>query len=72
MRERGNRRNERANGERERQNSTNNMRQPMKSNSINKIIKPNNFKPSSIIGPEIIKPMIDPIPISIRLAMKNR
>jgi hypothetical protein len=44
----------------------------MKSNSINKIIKPNNFKPSSIIGPEIIKPMIDPIPISIRLAMKNR
>lgn len=48
------------------------MREPIKSTSINKIIKPNNFKPSNIIGPEIIKPMIDPIPISIRLAMKNR
>lgn len=72
MRDRGNRRIERGAGERERQNSTNNMREPNKSNSMNKIIKPNSFKPSNIIGPEGIKPAIDPVPISIRLAMKNK
>jgi hypothetical protein len=72
MRERGHRRHERNNGERERQNSTNNCREPIKSASINKIIKPNSFKPSNIIGPEIIKAAIDPIPLSIRLAMKNK
>jgi hypothetical protein len=71
MRDRANRRNER-NGERERQNSTNNMREPIKSNSINKIIKPNTFKPSNMIGPEVIKAAIDPVPISVRLAIKNR
>jgi hypothetical protein len=71
MRERAQRRNER--GPVERQNSTNNIReQPPKSNSINKIVKPANFKPSNIIGPELIKPAIDPIPISVRLAMKNK
>jgi hypothetical protein len=48
------------------------MREPTKSNSMNKIIKPNAFKPSNIIGPEAIKPPIDPVPISVRLAMKNR
>lgn len=73
MRDRGNRRIDRGNGERERQNSTNNMReQPVKSNSINKIIKPNVFKPSNIIGPEGIRPAIDPIPISVRIALKNK
>ena len=30
------------------------------------------FKPSAIIGPEVIKAPIDPVPISVRLAMKNR
>jgi hypothetical protein len=40
--------------------------------SINKIIKPNVFKPSNIIGPEIIKPPVDPVPISVRIAIKNK
>jgi hypothetical protein len=48
------------------------MREPIKSTSVNKIIKPNVFKPSNIIGPEIIKPHIDPVPISIRMAIKAR
>ena len=30
------------------------------------------FKPSAIIGPEVIKAPIDPVPISVRLAMKQR
>lgn len=73
MRERANRRNERAGGERERQSSTNHIREhPIKSNSINKIVKPASFKPSNIIGPEIIKAAIDPVPISVRIAMKNK
>jgi hypothetical protein len=71
---RGHRRNDRGNGERERQNSTNNVREPTKSTSVNKIIKPNVFKPSNIIGPEIIKAAVDPVPISVRIALnlKNR
>lgn len=48
------------------------MREPIKSNSINKIIKPNVFKPSNIIGPEIIKPPVDPVPISVRIAIRNK
>jgi hypothetical protein len=72
MRERVQRRQSRGGEGRERQNSTSNHREPIKPTSINKIIKPASFKPSNIIGPEIIKAAIDPIPISIRLAMKNR
>jgi len=48
------------------------LRDNIKSTSVNKIIKPNNFKPSNIIGPEIIRAAIDPIPISIRIALKNK
>ena len=59
--------------ERERQNSTNNMRDQNRSNSIqNKIAKPPKIKEGNIIGPETIKAFIDPVPISVRLAMKNR
>ena len=72
MRERLQRRQSRGGGERERQNSTNNNRELTKPTSINKIIKPASFKPSNIIGPEVIKAAIDPIPISVRLAMKNK
>ena len=35
-------------------------------------MKPNSYKPSNMIGPELIKSTIDPIPISVRIAMKNR
>lgn len=34
--------------------------------------KPGKIKPSHMIGPETIKPVIDPVPISIRLAMKMK
>ena len=53
-------------------NSINNCREPIKSTSINKILKPGSYKPSNIIGPEMIKATIDPIPISVRLAIKNK
>jgi len=48
------------------------MREPCKSNSNNKIIRPNVFKPSNIIGPEIIRAVIDPVPISVRISLKNQ
>lgn len=58
--------------DRERQNSTNNLAVP-RSNSIqnnhNRVPKPLKAKPSNTIGPEIIKPSIDPIPLSVRKAM---
>jgi len=34
------------------------------------IPRPTKVKPSHMIGPECIKPSIDTVPISIRLAMK--
>jgi len=69
MREHGHRRNDRPAVERERQKSTN-MRDP--SNGSRPKPKLPDFKPSAIIGPEIIKAPIDPVPISVRLAIKNR
>jgi hypothetical protein len=42
------------------------------SGSKNAIPKPAKIKPSHMIGPEIIKPIIDPVPISIRMAMKGK
>lgn len=67
-----NRRNVR--GQRPRQNSTTNGRQQAnRSNSIHqKIHKPLKMKPSNMIGPETIKPVIDPVPISVRMALKQK
>ena len=67
---RGQRRNDR--GNESRQSSTNNIRDPIKEKSLPKIVRPAVFKPSNMIGPEIIRAAIDPVPISIRVAMKIR
>lgn len=52
------------------------MREPLpRSNSIqngNPLTKPNKIKPGNVIGPETVKPSLDPIPISIRMALKNK
>ena len=69
-REHGHRRNERANGDRERQRSIN-VRETSNGHHRPKPKLPD-FKPSAIIGPEVIKAPIDPVPISVRLAIKNR
>ena len=68
-----NRRNQQR-GERPRQNSSTNVREQInRSNSIQqKIPKPAKLKPSNMIGPETIKPVIDPVPISVRMALKNK
>lgn len=36
------------------------------------ISKPNKIKSTNIIAPESIKPSLDPIPISVRMALKNK
>ena len=56
---------------RERQNSQN-VRDRRKSSAGKNIVpKPAKIKPSHMIGPEAIKHMIDPVPISIRMAMNK-
>jgi hypothetical protein len=65
-------RNENEIPQRERQNSQNVRDRRKSSAGKNVIPKPAKIKPSHMIGPEIIKPIIDPVPISVRMAMKGK
>jgi hypothetical protein len=59
--------------DRERQNSSNNLRnQTERPNSVQNAnpAKPHKVKAANRISPETIKPSLDPIPIAVKMAMK--